>query len=57
MPREYKMYINGEWVDGIDRAMYDDYNPYSGEVFARVPSGKRDDAGRAIEAAAAAFPG
>ena len=50
------MYINGEWVDALDRAMYDDYNPYSGEVFARVPSGKRGDARRAIEAAAAAFP-
>jgi hypothetical protein len=56
MPREYKMYINGEWVDAFDRAMYDDYNPYTGEVFARVPSGKRGDARRAIEAAAAAFP-
>jgi len=56
MPREYKMYINGEWVDALDRAMYDDYNPYTGEVFARVPSGKRGDARRAIEAAAAGFP-
>jgi len=56
MPREYKMYINGEWVDALDRAMYDDYNPYTGEVFARVPSGKRGDARRAIEGAAAAFP-
>jgi len=56
MPREYKMYINGEWVDALDRAMYDDYNPYTGEVFARVPSGKRGDARRAIEAAATAFP-
>jgi acyl-CoA reductase-like NAD-dependent aldehyde dehydrogenase len=56
MPREYKMYMNGEWVDALDRAMYDDYNPYTGEVFARVPSGKRGDARRAIEAAAAAFP-
>ena len=56
MAREYKMYINGEWVDALDRAMYDDYNPYTGEVFARVPSGKRGDARRAIEAAAAAFP-
>ena len=53
MAREYKMYINGEWVDALDRAMYDDNNPYTGEVFARVPSGKRGDAKRAIEVAAA----
>jgi aldehyde dehydrogenase (NAD+) len=55
MVREYKMYINGEWVDALDREMYDDYNPYTGEVFGRVPAGKRDDAKRAIEAAVNAF--
>jgi acyl-CoA reductase-like NAD-dependent aldehyde dehydrogenase len=56
MPKEYKMYINGEWVGALDGAMYDDHNPYTGEVFARVPAGKRADAARAIAAAAAAFP-
>jgi acyl-CoA reductase-like NAD-dependent aldehyde dehydrogenase len=56
MPREYKMYINGDWVDAIDGEVYDDMNPYTGDVFAKVPSGKRTDAKRAIEAAQAAFP-
>jgi aldehyde dehydrogenase (NAD+) len=56
MPREYKMYINGEWIGAIDGAAYDDMNPYTGEVFARVPSAKRADAKRAIDAATAAFP-
>jgi len=56
MPREYKMYINGEWVGAQDGEVYDDLNPYTGEVFARVASGKRADAKRAIDAAAAAFP-
>jgi len=56
MPREYKMYINGEWVDALDGEFYDDFNPYTGEVFARVPSGKRADAKRAVDAAIAAFP-
>jgi acyl-CoA reductase-like NAD-dependent aldehyde dehydrogenase len=55
MPREYKMYINGEWVGALDGEVYDDLNPYTGEVFAQVPSGKRADAKRAVEAAAAAF--
>jgi len=54
--REYKMYINGEWVGALDNEVYDDFNPYTGEVFARVPSGKRADAKRAIDAAGAAFP-
>ncbi|UCD70583.1 MAG: aldehyde dehydrogenase family protein [Syntrophobacterales bacterium] len=56
MPREYKMYINGEWVGALDGEVYDDLNPYTGEVFARVPSGKRSDAKRAVDAAVAAFP-
>jgi acyl-CoA reductase-like NAD-dependent aldehyde dehydrogenase len=56
MTTEYKMYINGEWVGALDNEAYDDLNPYTGEVFARIPSGKRADAKRAIDAAAAAFP-
>jgi acyl-CoA reductase-like NAD-dependent aldehyde dehydrogenase len=56
MAREYKMYINGEWVGALDGSVYDDLNPYTGEVFARVPWGKRPDAKRAVEAARAAFP-
>ena len=55
MPREYKMYINGEWVDALGKEVYDDFNPYTGEVFAKVASGKRADAKRAVEAAVAAF--
>jgi aldehyde dehydrogenase (NAD+) len=54
--KEYKVYINGEWVGALDNEFYDDLNPYTGEVFARVPSGKRADAKRAIDAAVAAFP-
>jgi aldehyde dehydrogenase (NAD+) len=50
------MYINGEWVDALDRGVYDDLNPYTGEVFASVPAGRRADATRAIAAASAAFP-
>jgi aldehyde dehydrogenase (NAD+) len=50
------MYINGQWVDAIDGKSFDDYNPYNGEVYARIPSGKRRDARKACDAAAAAFP-
>jgi len=56
MARAYKMYINGEWVGALDGEVYDDCNPYTGEVFAQVPSGKRADAKRAIDAAVEAFP-
>ena len=57
MTKEYRMYINGEWVDALDGEYYDDLNPYTGDVFARASSGKRADARRAIDAAVAAFPG
>ena len=56
MSKNYQMYIGGEWVDAANKETFEDYNPYNGEVFANVPKGKRADATRAIEAAAAAFP-
>src|SRR5512135_2384881 len=56
MIKEYKMYIGGQWVDAGGKATFDDYNPYTGEVYAKVSAGKRADATRAVEAAAAAFP-
>ncbi len=57
MSRVCKMYLNGEWVDALGGDLYDDANPYTGEVFAKVPAGKRADAKRAVDAAVAAFPG
>lgn len=56
MTKTYQMYIGGEWVDAVGGEHFDDMNPYSGEVYARIPAGKREDATRAIEAAQAAFP-
>ena len=56
MSKNYQMYIGGKWVDAINGETFEDYNPYNGEVFAKVPKGCREDATRAIEAAAAAFP-
>jgi acyl-CoA reductase-like NAD-dependent aldehyde dehydrogenase len=56
MTKEYQMYIGGKWVDASSQETFDDYNPYNGEVYAKIPKGKRADATRAVEAAAAAFP-
>jgi aldehyde dehydrogenase (NAD+) len=56
MPIKAKMYIDGEWVGALDGETYDDRNPYTGDVFATVPAGKRADAKRAVDAATAAFP-
>jgi acyl-CoA reductase-like NAD-dependent aldehyde dehydrogenase len=56
MAKEYQMYINGAWVKAASGTTFDDYNPYTGEVFARVANASRDDAKLAISAAAEAFP-
>ena len=56
MSKAYQMYINGQWLDAIEGKTFDDYNPYNGEVYARLSSGKRGDARKACDAAAAAFP-
>lgn len=56
MVREYQMHINGEWVDSADGKTFDDYNPYTGELFAKVAGARETDARRAVDAAAAAFP-
>jgi acyl-CoA reductase-like NAD-dependent aldehyde dehydrogenase len=56
MGKEYKMYIDGKWVGSSDRKTFDDLNPYTGEVYARIPNATLDDTTRAVEAAAAAFP-
>ncbi len=56
MAKEYKMYINGEWVDAASGRTFDDYNPYTGEVFAKIAAAREKDAKLAVDAAAAAFP-
>jgi acyl-CoA reductase-like NAD-dependent aldehyde dehydrogenase len=54
--KKQKMFIGGKWVDAANGKTFEDLNPYTGEVYAHVPAGKREDARRAIEAAQAAFP-
>ena len=49
-------HIGGEWTAGETGETFDDLNPFTGEVVARVAAGTRGDAESAIAAAAAAFP-
>jgi acyl-CoA reductase-like NAD-dependent aldehyde dehydrogenase len=49
-------HVAGEWVDAVGGRTYEDRDPFTGEVVAEVAAGEREDAERAIEAAAAAFP-
>ena len=54
--KKHKMYIGGKWVNAAGGGTFEDLNPYTGEVYAHVPAGQREDATRAIEAAWEAFP-
>jgi vanillin dehydrogenase len=54
--REEQLFINGEWTGAFDGRTYQKKNPYTGRIASQVAAGKRADARRAIEAAAAAFP-
>jgi len=58
MEREYLNLIGGEWTAAAGGATSSDRNPARSEdVVAVFPSGGREDAVRAAEAAARAFPG
>jgi acyl-CoA reductase-like NAD-dependent aldehyde dehydrogenase len=50
------LHIGGDWTEASGGETFADYDPFTGEVVATIPAGKREDAKRAIEAAAEAFP-
>jgi acyl-CoA reductase-like NAD-dependent aldehyde dehydrogenase len=52
----YGQFIGGEWTAGDSERTFEDRDPFTGDVVARVPAGTRADAARAVEAAAGAFP-
>jgi acyl-CoA reductase-like NAD-dependent aldehyde dehydrogenase len=54
--RELRQSIGGAWVDAAGGETFDDLNPFTGDVVARVPRGTREDARSAVDAAAEAFP-
>jgi acyl-CoA reductase-like NAD-dependent aldehyde dehydrogenase len=54
--REARQFIGGEWNDAASGGTFEDRDPFTGDVVARVAAAGREDARRAIEAAAGAFP-
>ena len=47
----YKMFIDGQWVNAASGGTFDSLNPYTGEVWARIPDGQDSDVDRAVNAA------
>jgi acyl-CoA reductase-like NAD-dependent aldehyde dehydrogenase len=54
--REYQQFIGGQWTPASSGKTFEDKDPFTGETVANIPAGGADDARKAIEAAAAAFP-
>jgi acyl-CoA reductase-like NAD-dependent aldehyde dehydrogenase len=52
----YRQFIAGQWVEASSGTTFDDLDPFNGQVIATVAAGTREDARRAVEAAADAFP-
>jgi aldehyde dehydrogenase (NAD+) len=52
--KTYQMFIGGEWVDAVSGGTFNDLNPYTGEVYARVAKGDTKDADRVMAVAYAA---
>jgi acyl-CoA reductase-like NAD-dependent aldehyde dehydrogenase len=52
----WQQFVAGGWADASDGRSFEDLDPYNDEVVAEVPAGGREDAKRAIDAAAEAFP-
>jgi len=52
----YQMCIDGEWRGATGGAMRPVLNPATGEPFAQVPEGTREDARAALKAAKSAQP-
>ncbi len=52
-----KNYINGRWAEAQNASYLDVENPSTGKVIARTPLSTKEEANRAIEAAAEAYEG
>jgi acyl-CoA reductase-like NAD-dependent aldehyde dehydrogenase len=54
--RAYQQFIGGQWTGAVSGETFEDKDPFTGDTVALVPAGGAEDARKAIEAAAAAFP-
>jgi len=53
--QDFKMYINGEWVDSSSRKKIETLNPENNEVWATVPEANEKDVDKAVQSAQKAF--
>ena len=53
--QQFQLYIDGQWCDPSSNVWFDTAEPFSGNVWARIPRATKEDADRAVEAAHRAF--
>lgn len=49
--KNYKMFMDGKWVESSSGEYFESDNPYTGQPWARIPRGNAEDADRAVMAA------
>ena len=54
-PVQYRMLINGDWVDASDGARFDSINPATEQPWCSIPEATAEDINRAVETAHDAF--
>ena len=55
MDRDYKLFIDGKWVDGKEGKTFDTYCPANGELLSTCAEAGREDVDLAVEAGWKAF--
>lgn len=55
--KEYKMFIDGEWVDAENKKTFESLNPENNEPWAVVPEASAKDVDKAVQSAQKAFEG
>jgi aldehyde dehydrogenase (NAD+)/betaine-aldehyde dehydrogenase len=55
--KQYKMFIDGEWIDSESKKTFESLNPETNKPWARVPEASSKDVDNAVKAAQKAFEG
>ena len=55
--KEYKMYIDGKWVDAENKKTFETLNPENNEAWAKIPEASFKDVDKAVRSAQKAFEG
>ena len=48
--KEYKMFINGEWIDSENKKTFETLNPENNKPWAKVPEASAKDVDKAVRA-------